>query len=234
MTWNLELLEERRLLSHGPHIKAAPPKPPAHTEMHAKPKKISPADETINPAGVLLISGTNGNDTILITRDAGNPLKLDVIANGKMSQFSMNSITSISVNGGPGNDDIEVSELNGSVLIPVTLLGGPGNDTLVGGSGNDLLDGGPGNDLLAGQAGDDTLIGGPGNDTLLGGTGNNSIDGGPGANTIPADGGAESDGGSTSSSPPISPPRNSHATKVIPVVHPKHANGRDGGKHEQD
>ena len=58
------------------------------------------------------------------------------------------------IEGGPGNDQIEVDGFaNGS------LIGGPGNDRLLGSGGNDILSGGPD---------DDTLIGGPGNDILIG------------------------------------------------------------------
>ncbi|HET6249464.1 MAG TPA: hypothetical protein VFE47_17365 [Tepidisphaeraceae bacterium] len=169
--------------------------PPAHlpTAPDAKPTPKPPAGTiaTIDAAGVVHAEGTPRNDYIEITLDAGDPSKLDVIINGTVAQFPLASVTGIVAAGGPGNDTIEVSELNGAIDLPATLTGGPGNDTLVGGSGNDSLNGGPGNDLLAGQAGNDTLTGGPGNDTLMGGSGNNSIDGGPGNNDIPANGGLE-------------------------------------------
>ncbi|HEU4425352.1 MAG TPA: hypothetical protein VFR67_22700, partial [Pilimelia sp.] len=41
--------------------------------------------------------------------------------------------------------------------VPVTLFGGPGNDTLEGGYGDDVLDGGPGADTLTGYQGIDTV-----------------------------------------------------------------------------
>ena len=58
------------------------------------------------------------------------------------------------IEGGPGNDLIEVD--------------GFANGSLIGGSGNDRLLGSGGDDTLSGGLGDDTLIGGPGNDELIG------------------------------------------------------------------
>lgn len=103
--------------------------------------------------------------------------------------------TSVEIDGGEGNDSINVSKSldYSGLLAPRTLLGGGGNDdieaddgnnvllggvgadTLIGGFGKDSLDGGPGNDLLKGGAGNDTLIGGPGKDTLLGQSGNDRL-----------------------------------------------------------
>jgi hypothetical protein len=56
-----------------------------------------------------------------------------------------------------------------------TLIGGPGNDTLIGGYGTDILYGGPGNDMLDGGEFADILVGGPGHDHINGGTGNDLI-----------------------------------------------------------
>jgi Ca2+-binding RTX toxin-like protein len=84
---------------------------------------------------------------------------------------------------------------------PATIVGTPGDDTLVGqggvsdviwgGGGNDTIVGGdfyfgdqiPGTapDLLCGGPGDDRVIGSPGNDKLSGGDGNDHVDGGNGA-----------------------------------------------------
>ena len=84
---------------------------------------------------------------------------------------------------------------------PATIVGTPGNDTLVGqggvsdviwgGGGNDTIIGGdfygedqiPGSapDLLCGGPGDDRVLGSPGNDKLSGGKGNDRVDGENGA-----------------------------------------------------
>ena len=84
-------------------------------------------------------------------------------------------VAGFEVNGGPGDDSVSVSS---EVELPVTMRGGPGNDTLVGGSGPDKLIGGEGNDKIAGRGGGDVLYGGPGNDELFGGPGNDVLRGG--------------------------------------------------------
>ncbi|KQT50104.1 hypothetical protein ASG52_08555 [Methylobacterium sp. Leaf456] len=75
-------------------------------------------------------------------------------------------------------------------LVPHTLEGLKGNDTLFGGRGGDTLRGGgggiiyseegDGDDSLHGNGGDDILIGGTGNDWLDGGVGDDRMDGGAG------------------------------------------------------
>jgi Ca2+-binding RTX toxin-like protein len=85
-------------------------------------------------------------------------------------------VVGFEVNGGEGDDTFSVSSV---IVLPVTMRGGPGNDTLVGGGLSDKLIGGAGNDKLTGRGGDDLLYGGPGNDELLGGAGNDVLRGGP-------------------------------------------------------
>jgi hypothetical protein len=82
-------------------------------------------------------------------------------------------VAGFEVNGGDGDDTV-----SSAIELPVTMRGGPGNDTLVGGSGPDKLIGGEGNDKIAGRGGSDVLYGGPGADELLGGAGNDVLRGG--------------------------------------------------------
>lgn len=84
-------------------------------------------------------------------------------------------VAGFEVNAGEGDDTVSVSS---AIELPVTMRGGPGNDTLIGGSGPDKLIGGDGNDKVAGRGGDDLLFGGPGSDELLGGAGNDVLHGG--------------------------------------------------------
>lgn len=90
-------------------------------------------------------------------------------------------VAGFEVNAGSGNDTIVVTR---AVPVPVTLLGGSGNDVLVGGWGADKLVGGPGDDRLVGRGGDDLIYGGPGNDTIFGGPGDDVLRGGPGKDRI--------------------------------------------------
>ena len=50
--------------------------------------------------------------------------------------------------------------------LPVTVLGGTGDDSLGGSTLADSLDGGAGNDSLNGGSGTDSVVGGPGDDTI--------------------------------------------------------------------
>lgn len=85
-----------------------------------------------------------------------------------------------------------------SVVIPPTVVVPPSQagdllpDTLIGGAGNDTLSGADSDDLLVGNAGDDLMGGGGGNDTLLGGAGRDTLDGGTGDDTVDGQGGADS------------------------------------------
>jgi Ca2+-binding RTX toxin-like protein len=91
------------------------------------------------------------------------------------------SIAGFEVNAGGGEDEVSVAK---QVSIPVTMRGGPGNDTLIGGSGPDKLVGGSGDDTLVGGSGDDVLYGGSGADRLIGGPGNDVLNGGPGVDIL--------------------------------------------------
>lgn len=85
-------------------------------------------------------------------------------------------VAGFEVNGGAGDDSVAVSS---AVSLPVTMRGGPGDDTLVGGNGSDKLVGGEGDDKIAGRGGDDLIFGGPGADELRGGAGDDVLRGGP-------------------------------------------------------
>ncbi|KQP01029.1 hypothetical protein ASF26_15810 [Methylobacterium sp. Leaf93] len=86
--------------------------------------------------------------------------------------------------------DVITTKWGETLLVPHTLEGLKGNDTLFGGQGGDTLRGGgggivysaegDGNDTLHGNGGDDILIGGTGNDWLDGGVGDDRMDGGDG------------------------------------------------------
>ncbi|WP_370252032.1 calcium-binding protein [Streptomyces sp. V4I8] len=91
-------------------------------------------------------------------------------------------------------DDSVTSHLTS---LGVTLLGGPGADSLSGGSANDTIEGDEGADFLSGGAGNDTLGGGTGADRIFGGSGNDSIEGRDGPDIINGDAGNDViDGGS--------------------------------------
>jgi Tol biopolymer transport system component/Ca2+-binding RTX toxin-like protein len=95
-------------------------------------------------------------------------------------------------NSGTGTGQVTVT-VNAVNDLPMTLIGGSGNDLLYGGAGNDTIAGGFGNDELFGGDGDDLLRGDRnrrssggrkgGNDIIHGGRGNDQI-GGKGGNDL--------------------------------------------------
>lgn len=120
----------------------------------------------IDSAGPLEVGGT------ICQHPAGNPNELVCEAP---------AIAGFVVNGGSHDDSVVVSR---PVPVPVTLRGGPGNDTMLGGGSNDMILGGPGNDVLGGRGGDDAIFGGPGKDLIKGGSGDDTLHGGPGRDQI--------------------------------------------------
>jgi hypothetical protein len=99
----------------------------------------------------------------------------------------------IIVDGGNGNDIIDMSGVKASDGVTVVAHGGPGDDTITGGGGddqlfgddgNDIIHGGGGNDTIHGGSGDDQLFGDDGNDQLFGDAGNDTLNGGAGNDTL--------------------------------------------------
>src|SRR5688500_3104881 len=126
--------------------------------------------------GVLDVPGTAGDDVITMSLSSGDGLTLVVKTNNTIESFPIPKITrGIRVRAGDGNDVVRVVQGNGTVVTPVTIVGGSGNDSLTGGAGADSLLGG---------IGDDSLFGGDGNDTLQGDAGADTLNGGPGKNTL--------------------------------------------------
>jgi Ca2+-binding RTX toxin-like protein len=141
-------------------------------------------------AGLLSVTGDNGDDAITVNRDAAG----QILINGEAisvqgDQPTLTNTKEIDVFGGNGNDTISLDNVAppaGQALPPAHLVGGNGNDTLIGGAGNDTLDGGAGDDRVIGGKGTDTAFLGAGNDTFIWnpGDGNDVVDGGRGFDTL--------------------------------------------------
>lgn len=122
--------------------------------------------------GILTIQGTAHGDSIHVYLSGA---ELAVAVSGTLTTFVASDVLAIVINGLAGDDMLWAS--NGYMspfLIPVSMYGGIGNDTLSAADGNDYLDGQSGNDMLSGAGGDDTLVGDM-NDSIDGGAGNNQI-----------------------------------------------------------
>jgi large repetitive protein len=119
----------------------------------------------LSETGILYVTGTSGNDTIVIRPAAGG--RLAVVVNGQVAgTFARAEVTRLRVRGLEGDDQLRVSVL---LAVPADLYGGAGDDTLWGGKRGDRLFGEAGADRLYGRGGNDVLVGGDGNDTLRGG-----------------------------------------------------------------
>jgi Ca2+-binding RTX toxin-like protein len=173
-------------------FKANAGRPGAWSEVGTSSLPNAPVwDLDYDPTDNVLIAGTLGrgawllrdardlaeqDDFILVRRGAGN--FLEVVRNGVVVDWvDLTSAAFLVVEGGGGNDGIEVAA---DVALPVSIVGGAGDDTIVGGAGNDTILGGTGNDLVLGRSGDDQLFGQGGNDSIDGGAGNDSLAGGTG------------------------------------------------------
>ncbi|MEM8676509.1 MAG: calcium-binding protein [Cyanobacteria bacterium P01_G01_bin.67] len=91
------------------------------------------------------------------TLDVDNVERFEINGGGGDDTLNVKDLTGTDVqqvvfNGGEGNDYFDASAAN----VPIIALGGNGNDTLIGGAGDDLFLGGNGNDLTDGGAGNDT------------------------------------------------------------------------------
>jgi Ca2+-binding RTX toxin-like protein len=143
--------------------------------------RITPALTAVYASGTLTVTGDAADDTGVLTADATGNILLngDPITGGP----TLGNTLAVLMDGGDGNDVLDVSALPGAGRATV-LNGGNGDDSLVGGLGSDCLIGGAGNDTLRGNQGDDILIGGDGNDLLDGGSGDDRLEGDAGADTF--------------------------------------------------
>jgi Ca2+-binding RTX toxin-like protein len=115
----------------------------------------TPCDDVIvAPAGVEVVKGGAGDDTILGS--------VTTAASGSPETGLHLEVGSQTFEGGPGNDIVYGDRGND------TLRGNGGSDRLYGGIGDDVLEGGEGDDLLSGGFGADRIDGQSGNDYVRG------------------------------------------------------------------
>jgi hypothetical protein len=107
----------------------------------------------------LLVNGTAGDDTIILTDTS-----ISGLGGGSPFNLTFSGIDVLAVDAKAGNDLVDGSALT----ISVTIYGGDGDDTLIGGSNDDHIYGQNGNDDLIGNLGSDYLDGGDGSDGILG------------------------------------------------------------------
>jgi hypothetical protein len=117
--------------------------------------------------GKLTVTGTAGNDAIVVSLNAADHKKVDVSVNGRVWHFRAAAVKQLIVVGGAGDDQIILSDANGAVPGSHELRGGAGNDTIRGDAGDNTIDGGPGADNIdPGFGGRNTVVT-DANDTIL-------------------------------------------------------------------
>lgn len=138
----------------------------------------------------LWVWGTAQDDVISV--DISNT-SLRVVVNSNTWYFPLGEVSAVEIRGECGADAINV----GAGVVPVTIMGGDGNDTITSSTGSDsLIDGGTGNNLIQAGNGKNTIITADGNDTITGGSGNDSILSGAGDDVVNGGGGDDTiDGG---------------------------------------
>ena len=105
------------------------------------------------------------------TSDTHEDAKITQLAPGTMKvellglEQVFTDVQQIFMSGGFGDDSLLLIDVD----VPVTVLGGAGNDILVGTAKRDYLDGGAGNDELRGRGEADKIYGGDGDDLIFGG-----------------------------------------------------------------
>ena len=135
----------------------------AHQLEHLEDRRLLAADVMwAANTGILEVSGSSQAETISIATENGS-ISVDGIAQGILAA----NVNELRIEGGDGNDVIDIRQLTGLSNASIVVMGGAGNDTLLGSPMNDQLQGGEGDDYLEGFAGDDNLIGGAGADTYV-------------------------------------------------------------------
>lgn len=154
-------------------------------------RQLMAADIFLNTGiDVLYIEGTSSNDRIVVESwgtsdvrasimDGNGIIRKDAAGNEFREVLDRNAIDRIMAVGGAGHDRI-----TNLTTIPMTALGGTGNDVIQGGYGNDLLFGESGIDTIYGDTGNDEIHGGAHDDKLFGDAGDDSIWGDSGADYL--------------------------------------------------
>jgi Ca2+-binding RTX toxin-like protein len=113
----------------------------------------------------VIVNGTKGDDTAVVTGDANGVFVLGLAAQVHITGAETAN-DRLTVNTLAGDDVVTAAGMSAD-LIKFAADGGDGDDVLVGSDGNDTLTGGAGDDELIGGPGQNVLDGGPGDNILL-------------------------------------------------------------------
>jgi hemolysin type calcium-binding protein len=139
--------------------------------------------------------------TLTVTSDAADGIAVTCAAtqvkvNGNdplASPLACSAVVKLVVNGGPGDNTIDLSGVTATDFTALTSSeahGNGGNDTITGTDRADTLTGDGGTDRLVGFRGGDQMIGGDGDDTMVwnNGDGSDVMDGQDGSDTAEVNG----------------------------------------------
>jgi len=132
---------------------------------------------------VVNVHGSADADNMTVTLN-GTQARVD--ATGFSAGLAVSGALSLAVHGWGGPDTISCTGNLSSLLIPITLDGGAGADTLLGSNGADVLMGGDDADLVDGNQGNDLVLLGAGDDTFQWdpGDGSDTVEGQTGHDTV--------------------------------------------------
>ncbi|MCG3128074.1 MAG: hypothetical protein CHACPFDD_02948 [Phycisphaerae bacterium] len=128
------------------------------------------------------IHGSDEADAATITAN-GTQARVDV--SGFSAAVGVSGSLTLAVHTHDGADMVSCTG-NLAALVPITMDGGPGDDTLLGSNGADVLMGGDDDDFIDGQQGNDTVLMGAGDDTFQWdpGDGNDAVEGDAGVDAV--------------------------------------------------
>ena len=164
--------------------------------------------------GTVIVTGSSLADDIFVRRDAS--ARIVVEENGAAKRFAGSSVLRISINGGSGDDFIEIAT---DITLPTTINGQDGWDTISGGGGRDSVFGGYGNDSILGNGGNDVIRGEYDADTVNGGAGNDVLYGHAGNDDLYGSSGSDSMYGSRIPKTPPAAPRATPSDNIATTVH---------------
>jgi Ca2+-binding RTX toxin-like protein len=144
-------------------------------------------------ADILTIVGNEAADSVRVLKTNATTVRVEDLTTAQVFDFLASEVSSIRFEGAAGNDRFELVAGTGTrrLNVPVTALGGIGNDTMISAGGDDRLEGEAGSDSLVSGDGADSLFGGTQNDVIDAGAGDDFVDGGAGADQMQAGAGTD-------------------------------------------
>ncbi len=135
----------------------------SHAQVESLELRSLPSITSLFSAGALMVTSDGTDAIVLGVNSSGNAtLNGDPLESATGTSLAANSVTSLDILGGPGNNVIDLSDITLAAFATLTQVN---------------VDGGAGNDLIIGSALSDNITSNSGNDTISGGSGNDVING---------------------------------------------------------